>query len=609
MATSTKGDFPLPQTGYLIFDSLGMKSALKQRLTETGVFTDQVYEGSNLSEIIDIVAYNYSTLIYYANRTSTETTFSDTVLYENMNRMVKLIGYNPIGYQSSILTFGVTAQAAMPVGLYTIPKYSYINLGAISYSFNDNITFYKSTSAQNEYLSDMSESKILYQGRFIEYPLYTAIGEENEMITLLPGDNVIIDHFNIDVYVKDDSGTWSQWSRTNSLYTETANDKKYEIRLNENNHYEIKFGNNINGKKLNSGDSVAIYYLKSNGKDGEVGANALLGGKLVTYSTNQYNEIFNDITVEDITVLPDNQTINLLFDNSSSSTYYAVPEDTEKIRQNAPANFRSQYRLVTESDFENYVKTNFSNLIHDVKVINNWSYLANYLKYFYDLGITDPNNVSRVLYNQVNFADACNFNNVYIFIVAKAVSTALNQMSLLNPSLKSLIISSTKDVKVLTSEVIILDPVFLSFDVSLSKTGVIPLIDDVSKTRLLVIQKNTSKRDPSSIQNDVYNLFKNYFDRTNCNLGQIVDIDYLNNSILAIDGVDTFYTQRTDDTSIKYEGLSMLMWNPIYEQDIKYVIQNYILQSFQFPFLNDRDNFVNKIVVQTSFVQYEQIEY
>jgi hypothetical protein len=609
MATSTTGDFPLPQTGYLVFDSLGLKSALKQRLTESGVFTDQVYEGSNLAEIIDLLAYNYNTLIYYLNRTSTETTYKDTTLYENINRMVKLVGYNPIGYQAPILTFTASALAAMPTGLYTIPKYSYVNLGSISYSFNDTITFNKTTSGVNEYLEDLSNSKIFYQGRFIEYPIYTAIGEENEMVTLLPGDNVIIDHFNIDIYVKDNTGVWSQWGRSTALYLEGSNSNKYEIRLNENNHYEIKFGNNINGKKLNAGDQIAIYYLKSNGTDGEVGANALLAGKLIKYNTNQFNTIFNDITVEEVTLLPDNQLINLKFDNSSSSTYFSVQEDTEKIKQNAPSTFRSQYRLVTEADFENYVKTNFSNLIHDVKVVNNWSYLSNYLKYFYDLGITDPNNISRVLYNQVNFADSCNFNNVYLFIVSKAVSTAANQTSLLNPTLKSLIISSMKDIKMLTSEAVILDPVFLGFDVGISKTGTTPTIDDISNTQLTIIQKGTSKRDSSSIKNDVYNIFKNYFDRTNCNLGQIIDLDYLNNSILSVDGVESFYTQRTDDTTVKYEGLNMLMWNPIYSTDIKFISQNMILQSFQFPFLNDRDNFLNKIKVQTTFVQYEQIEY
>jgi hypothetical protein len=265
--------------------------------------------------------------------------------------------------------------------------------------------------------------------------------------------------------------------------------------------------------------------------------------------------------------------------------------------------------LVTEADFENYTKTNFSNLIHDIKSVNNWSYLSNYLKYFYDIGIADPNNVGRVLYNQVNFADSCNFNNVYMFIVSKAVSDTKNQMSLLNPTLKSLIISSMKDVKLLTCEPVVIDPVFMSFDIAMAKSGIKASFDDVGKTELLVIKKANSKRDSSAIQTDINNIFRNYFDRSNCTLGQTIDINYLSNSILSVDGVSTFYTRRTDDTSIQYEGLSLLSWNPTYETDMKVITQNLIQLFFQFPFLNDRDHFSTKINVQSTMTQFENVEY
>lgn len=607
---ATKGDFPLPKDGYLVFDSLGLKAHLKQRLTEDGIITDQAYEGSNISEIIDVLSFTFNGLIYYLNRTSTETTYADTQLYENMNRQVKMLGYSPIGRQSSILTFGCTAQAAMSPALYTIPRYSYVNLGSISYSFNDDITFFKSVSAEDEYLQDFSDSKLFYQGRFIEYPAYTAVGDENELIYLLPGDNVVVDHFNIDVYVKSTTDSkWTKWERVPALYLATSNEKKYEVRLNENKHYQIQFGNNINGKKLDSGDMVAIYYLKSDGNKGEVGVNALQAGKLTKYNTNQFNEIFDDVIIEDITVIPDNELINLKFDNQSSSTYYSPEESVDKIRQNAPNLFRSQYRLVTESDFENYVKTNFSNLIHDVKVVNNWSFLANYMKYYYDIGITDPNNIGRVLYNQVNFADSCNFNNVYLFIVSKVVADTQNPMSYLNPTLKSLIISSMKDVRVLSCEPVTIDPIFINVDIGMAKSGITAELEDRDNTELYIIKKLNSKRDASAIQTDIFNLFKDYFDRNNCLLGQTIDIDYLTNNILAIEGVDTFYTRRTDDNNVQYEGLSLLVSNPIYTMDKKIITQSLVLPYFQFPFLNDRDNFVNKINVQTTFTMYEDVEF
>ena len=66
-------------------------------------------------------------------------------------------------------------------------------------------------------------------------------------------------HFNIFVYVKSvGSNTWEDWKRTTTLYTEAGSAKRYSVRFNEDQRYEVKFGNNITGKKLTTGDQVAI---------------------------------------------------------------------------------------------------------------------------------------------------------------------------------------------------------------------------------------------------------------------------------------------------------------------------------------------------------------
>ncbi len=603
--------FPLQKNAYITFDALTLKSLLQQRLTQDGVFTDQIYEGSNIAQLINVVSYTFNTLIYYLNRTSTESMFSDSILYENMNRIVKILGYSPIGNQTSVLTFKTTADETIPNGLFTIPRYSYVNIGPYSYSFNEDITFSKTLSGQAEYLQDISEQKLLYQGRYFEYPEYTAIGEENELISLLPGDNVILDHFNIDVYVKDvNTEKWEKWQRTNALYLDSASDKKFEIRLNENYHYEIKFGNNINGKKLNENDKVMVYYLKSDGKDGEVGLNALQSGKLIKYSTTRFNEIISEIFLDNgFTVIADTYTSGIDFDNESSSTYYSQSETVEEIKNNAPAAFRSQYRLITETDFENYIKTNFSNLVHDVKIVNNASYLGNYIKYFYDLGITNPNNVSRVLFNQVHFADSCNFNNVYGFIVPKTVTNTKTQVSYLSPALKEMIISTIKNVKVLTSEFITVDPVFVANTLCLTINNTIPTMEDANNTELYIIKEDFSRRDSNAIITDVNKIFTDYFNRNNVLLGQIIDITSLTNQILSIDGVKTFYTRRKDDPTVVFNGLSLLVWNETYSNDLILTSKNITLPYFKLPYLFDKETFTNKIIVSTSTQIYQSIEY
>ena len=273
MATKTNqlNDFNLPINGYAAFDALSLKNLIIARLNSTNTYTDQRYEGSNLSSIIDIIAYAYHVLLFYLNRTSAETTLTTAEIYENVNKIVKLIGYNPIGYQTAILPFKATANKSLANGTYTIPRYSYFSAKGVNYSFNKDVTFTcNNTTDGDTVLSDLQDNNLLYQGTYTEYPLYTAAGAPFETLKLTVVDNntqnVLIDHFNIDVYVKnstDINAKWVLWTPTQPLFLEKSNATKYEIRLNENGRYEIKFGNNVTGQQLIPGAQVAVYYLQS----------------------------------------------------------------------------------------------------------------------------------------------------------------------------------------------------------------------------------------------------------------------------------------------------------------------------------------------------------
>lgn len=69
------------QTKYLSFDASTVKQLIVDRLNEIGAFTDQNYEGSNISSLIEVFAYTYQSLLFYLNRTSTNALFSDTNIY------------------------------------------------------------------------------------------------------------------------------------------------------------------------------------------------------------------------------------------------------------------------------------------------------------------------------------------------------------------------------------------------------------------------------------------------------------------------------------------------------------------------------------------------
>ena len=66
-------------------------------MSEDKNVTDQIYEGSNLAILIDIFSYMAQTILYNLNNAASESMFHDTQMWENMNRLVRFLGYMPHG--------------------------------------------------------------------------------------------------------------------------------------------------------------------------------------------------------------------------------------------------------------------------------------------------------------------------------------------------------------------------------------------------------------------------------------------------------------------------------------------------------------------------------
>ena len=79
----------------------------------------------------------------------------------------------------------------------------------------------------------------------------------------------------------------------------------------------------------------------------------------------------------------------------------------------------------------------------------------------------------------------------------------------------------------------------------------------------------------------------------------------MNNLISEVEGVKNFYTERItpDGTHLQSSGISLLVWNNVYDkEDIFVTTQNILLKYFQFPFLFDKENLLNRIQIITETV-------
>jgi hypothetical protein len=594
-------EYNLPTDAYINFDAVSLKNFIIQRLNESSKFTDQNYEGSNLSSLIDIIAYTTHVLMFYLNQTSSESLFTQSSIYENMNRIIKLVGYNPTGKQTSQVPINCTADSTLPTGSYYLRKYSYFLVDNIQYTILDDFFFEKVTSA-NEAITTINDNLILYQGSVGEYPAYTSEGLEFETFPIvvdnlvnLNDDNFIADG-TITVYVKEqDTDKWFEYSKVNTIFFSSANEKIYELRLNENGHYEVKFGNGTFGRKLEQGDEVKVMYLLSDGDAGIISKNVINGNKLFNYSSSTFNQIYDDVYSQTSTLISKDKSSLLTFINPLNSTTISDAESVEDLKKNVPFLISSQYRLVSEQDYEIYLKKSIPNILKSVKVANNEKFLEEYIQYFYSICV-DPNKVTRVLLNQVNFADSCDFNNVNIFCVPDfIINVDESYPTYLPNSFKNLIRDLTNDKKMLSHEIIPRDPVYMAFDIGYSTKSATK--DAYYDSKIVITLDKNTRINKQTIKEAVRNKIVNFFKVENNQLGGIMNLSTLTSDILKIDGVNLIQTTNSKDGAT-FNGLSFISWNPVFEGvDSEFVNQNTTMPFFKFPYFYRPLNLINKIEI------------
>jgi hypothetical protein len=71
-----------------------MRDLIIRKLIEDPATMNQIYPGSNISILVDLVATMYQTLTYQLNHAASESMFSQSQYYENIVRIAKLLGYN-----------------------------------------------------------------------------------------------------------------------------------------------------------------------------------------------------------------------------------------------------------------------------------------------------------------------------------------------------------------------------------------------------------------------------------------------------------------------------------------------------------------------------------
>ena len=231
-----------------------------------------------------------------------------------------------------------------------------------------------------------------------------------------------------------------------------------------------------------------------------------------------------------------------------------------------------------------------------------------------ELGLTDYSLETNALFNQYYFADSSNSNNIYLTIVPnlrknKSVVTRSNYLS---PALKEKIQNEIENYKLLNSEIMFIDPMYLNLDFSLQFSGETSTLNYKDYTEVHIVKEARALVNDEDLKSKVYNTIINYIE--NLKLGSTIDVRFLNNEIEKIPHIKSIKTVRTDiDSNVKINsvpGLSLCVFNPIYNgRDKKTIDTRLVLKPYQIPYIENAQKIKDKIKIETTSVSNKIVEY
>lgn len=327
----------LIKTGALDFSEI--KDNLKTFLSGQTELSDYDFDGSVISTLIDVLAYNTHYNALYTNFAINEMFIDSASKRSSLTSIAKLLGYIPKSISSSRAVCDITVGPyGVETNTLTLPTgttfSTEINNVAYKFSLIDPITATKATNATNFVFSEAT----IYEGETVTISYNHDVRSQ----FVIPEVNADMNTLRVSVY---NAGSNSTLIFVNSLSMVDTNptDQVYFTKQIDGDLYEIFFGDGVFGKAINIGDIVTMTYLVTNGK--EANGNSLFAYSGGADSTKSY-------------------TLLTLF----SSSLGAPAEDKESIRFFAPLSYQAQKRAVTAQDYAAILGETYSN----IETINVW---------------------------------------------------------------------------------------------------------------------------------------------------------------------------------------------------------------------------------------------
>ena len=330
MATNSKGRIEITD---LDFDDI--KSNFKTFLSQQNSFTDYNFEGSGMSVLMDLLAYNTHYLAFHSNMLANEM-FIDTALTRaSAVSHAKALGYLPSSSKASYATVDVTVKG-VPISQKTLV----MDAGTIFTTTEDSVTYNFVTIGDHTSTSDngtfVFSGVQIYEGTRIRYT-YTVNSSDLEQQFIIPSASADTTTLVVSVQASSSDITTETYTLNTDYSILDSTSLKYFLQEVEDGQYEVYFGDGVTGKKPIDGNIVILDYVVTNGSLADGASTFTPASAVGGYS--------------DVTALA-----------TSSAAGGGDAETVDSIKFNAPLKYATQGRAVTPDDYKAIVPSVYTNI-------------------------------------------------------------------------------------------------------------------------------------------------------------------------------------------------------------------------------------------------------
>jgi len=313
-------------------DYFEIRNSLRDYLRANSDFTDYDFEGSVLSNLLDLLAYNTYYTAFNTNMVANEMFLDSATLRDNVISIAKQLGYTPRSATAPVANLNCSV-TIVPNANNIVSLLFKAGSGFITSIDNTLYQYvlqddYKATVTNN---LAVFEGLKIYEGTIIKQYL-NVTNSASEII--LNNVGIDISTIRVKVYNSTTSSNFEIYKQSENILTVNPTSLVFYITEVEDENYKVSFGDGVLGKKLTPGQYVEVSYLVTAG-------NSTNSAKVFTFNGNIEDENGIAFSISNVSIIV----------NSASYGGSSI-ETIDSIKRNAPSLFGTQNRAVTSADYE-----------------------------------------------------------------------------------------------------------------------------------------------------------------------------------------------------------------------------------------------------------------